>query len=61
MSSANMANKKVIGLVSGNGSGKTSLAECLLFNSGATNRLGKIESKNIAYDYRKRGNRSGSY
>jgi elongation factor G len=51
MSSANMANKKVIGLVSGNGSGKTSLAECFLFNSGATNRLGKIESKNTVSDF----------
>ena len=51
MSSANLANKKVIGLVSGNGSGKTSLAECLLFNSGATNRLGKIELKNTVSDF----------
>lgn len=51
MSSSNSANKKVIGLVSGNGGGKTSLAECFLFNSGAINRFGKIESKNTVSDY----------
>ncbi|MBM3706371.1 MAG: GTP-binding protein, partial [Actinobacteria bacterium] len=51
MSSANTAGKRVIGLVSGNGGGKTSLAECLLFNSGTINRLGKIEAKNTVSDY----------
>jgi len=51
MSSVNAANKKVIGLVSGNGSGKTSLAECFLFNAGKINRLGKIESKNTVSDF----------
>ncbi|MBN1299541.1 MAG: elongation factor G [Actinobacteria bacterium] len=51
MSSSGSGNKKVIGLVSGNGSGKTSLAECFLFNSGTVNRLGKIESKNTVSDY----------
>ena len=51
MAGAENSNKKVIGLVSGNGSGKTSLAECFLFNSGTVNRLGKIESKNTVSDY----------
>ena len=51
MSSADVVNKKVIGLVSGNGSGKTSLAECFLFNAGVVNRLGKIEAKNTVSDY----------
>jgi elongation factor G len=51
MSSANTAGKRVIGLVSGNGGGKTSLAECFLFNSGTINRLGKIEAKNTVSDY----------
>jgi elongation factor G len=51
MSGTNIANKKVIGLVSGNGGGKTSLTECFLFNSGATNRLGKIEAKNTVSDF----------
>ncbi|MBE3089670.1 MAG: elongation factor G, partial [Actinobacteria bacterium] len=51
MSGTNIANKKVIGLISGNGGGKTSLAECFLFNSGAINRLGKIEAKNTVSDF----------
>jgi len=51
MTDTENSNKKVIGIVSGNGSGKTSLAECFLFDSGAINRLGKIESKNTVSDY----------
>ncbi|MGM0365737.1 MAG: elongation factor G [Actinomycetota bacterium] len=43
--------KRVICLVSGNNTGKTSLAECFLFNSGKVNRLGKVESKNTVSDY----------
>ncbi len=43
--------KKVIGLISGNNTGKTSLSECFLFNSGIINRLGKVESKNTVSDY----------
>jgi elongation factor G len=44
-------NKKVIGLVSGNSVGKTSLAECFLYNSNTTDRLGTIESKNTVSDF----------
>jgi len=44
-------NKKVIGLVSGNSVGKTSLAECFLYNSNSTDRLGTIESKNTVSDF----------
>ena len=44
-------NNKVIGLVSGNGAGKTSLAECFLYNSKSTDRLGTIESKNTVSDF----------
>ncbi|MCL5072591.1 MAG: elongation factor G [Actinobacteria bacterium] len=51
MSGTNIANKRVIGLVSGNGGGKTSLAECFLFNSGIINRLGKTETKNTVSDF----------
>ena len=32
-------------------SGKTSLVEALLFNTGAINRLGKIEEKNTVSDW----------
>ena len=45
------SNNKVIGLVSGNGVGKTTLSECLLFNSKTTERLGKVEDKNTVSDF----------
>ncbi|MDD3818494.1 MAG: elongation factor G [Actinomycetota bacterium] len=45
------SNNKVIGLISGNGTGKTSLAECFLYNSGTIDRLGSIETKNTISDY----------
>jgi len=32
MSGKSSSNNKAIGLISGNGTGKTSLAECLLYN-----------------------------
>ena len=51
MSNGSCTQKRVIGLISGNNSGKTSLSECFLFNSGSINRLGKIESKNTISDY----------
>ena len=34
------------------GSGKTSLAEAILFNAGATNRLGSVDDGNTVSDYR---------
>lgn len=51
MSKISADKKKVIGLVSGNNTGKTSLAECFLYNAGVINRLGKVESKNTVSDY----------
>ena len=51
MGGANLANKRLIGLVSGNGTGKTSIAECLLFNAGVINKMGSIEAKNTVSDY----------
>jgi translation elongation factor EF-G len=48
MSSKACEKKRVIGLVSGNNTGKTTLAECFLFDAKATDRLGKIESKNTS-------------
>ncbi len=38
-------------LLSHSGAGKTSLAEAMLFNSGAINRLGKVDQGNTASDY----------
>ena len=40
-----------VALLGHSGSGKTSLAEAMLFNSGAINRLGKIEEGNTTSDY----------
>ena len=51
MDSKSCSNNKVIGLISGNGTGKTSLAECILYNSKTIERLGTIETKNTASDY----------
>jgi elongation factor G len=51
MDSKSCSNNKVIGLISGNGTGKTSLAECFLYNSKATDRLGTIGAKNTISDY----------
>ncbi|MGE5138490.1 MAG: elongation factor G [Rudaea sp.] len=38
-------------LIGHSSSGKTTLSEALLFNTGATNRLGKIEESNTVSDY----------
>src|SRR5581483_9707335 len=38
-------------LVSHGGNGKTSLAEAMLFNSGAITRLGRVEEGNTTSDY----------
>jgi elongation factor G len=51
MDSKSCSNNKVIGLISGNGTGKTSLAECFLYNSGTIDRMGSIETKNTISDY----------
>ena len=42
---------RTIALVSHGGAGKTSLAEAMLFDSGAITRMGKVEDKNTV-DYR---------
>jgi len=42
---------KVVGIISGNGTGKTSLSECILYNSGEIDRPGTIESKNTVSDF----------
>ncbi|HAJ95365.1 MAG TPA: elongation factor G, partial [Actinobacteria bacterium] len=51
MSEKGCSNNKIIGLVSGNGVGKTTLSECLLFNSKSTDRHGKINEKNTVSDF----------
>ncbi len=42
---------RTIALISHQGAGKTSLAEAMLFNTGATNRIGTIEQGNTVSDY----------
>ncbi|MGI6684742.1 MAG: elongation factor G [Bacillota bacterium] len=44
-------NIRNIGIVSHQGAGKTSLTEAMLFNTGATNRLGKVDEGNTVADY----------
>ncbi len=51
MSSFGAESKRVIGLVSGNNTGKTTLAECFLFNAGVIDRRGRIETKNTVSDF----------
>lgn len=40
-----------VALAAHGGAGKTSLAEALIYNSGATNRLGRVEEGNTVMDY----------
>ncbi len=40
-----------IALVAHSGAGKTSLAEAMLYDSGVTNRLGRVEDGNTAMDF----------
>ena len=40
-----------VALVGHQGSGKTSLVEALLFNTGGINRLGRVEEKNTVSDF----------
>lgn len=44
-------NVRNIGFVSHQGAGKTSLVEALVFNTGVTNRLGKVDEGNTIADY----------
>jgi len=43
--------QRTFALAGSNGTGKTSLAEMLLYNAGAVNRLGAIDSGNTTLDY----------
>ncbi len=43
--------QRTYALVGHGGSGKTTVAEMLLFNAGVVNRLGKVEDGNTVLDY----------
>lgn len=49
----NLESEKIrnVALIAHGGAGKTSLAEALIFNSGATSRLGRVEDGNTVMDY----------
>jgi len=51
MKQYNANNIKNIAVIGHGGSGKTSLVEALLYNTGATDRLGKIAEGNTVCDY----------
>ena len=40
-----------IALIAHGGAGKTSLTEAMLFNSGATKRMGKVDEGNTIADF----------
>ncbi|MDO9631891.1 MAG: GTP-binding protein, partial [Humidesulfovibrio sp.] len=46
-----LKSQRTYALVGHGGSGKTSVAEMLLFNAGVTNRLGKIEDGTTVLDF----------
>ncbi len=46
-----LENIRNVVLLSHSGAGKTSAAEAILFNAGATNRLGKVDDGNTTSDY----------
>ncbi|QJB58101.1 elongation factor G [Pseudodesulfovibrio sp. zrk46] len=46
-----LKNQRTYALVGHGGSGKTTVAEMLLFNAGVVNRLGKVEDGNTVLDY----------
>lgn len=46
-----VARVRTFAIISHGGAGKTSLAECMLFNAGATTRLGKVDDGTSILDY----------
>src|SRR5574340_686011 len=46
-----VANVRTFALISHGGAGKTSLAEAMLFDAGATTRLGKVDESSSVLDF----------
>ena len=46
-----VANVRTFAIISHGGAGKTSLAEAMIFDAGATTRLGKVDESNSVLDY----------
>ena len=51
MSNFNLEKIRNVTVIAHGGAGKTSLVEAILFNSGAVDRLGNIDSGNTVTDY----------
>ncbi|MGH7369327.1 MAG: GTP-binding protein, partial [Candidatus Methylomirabilaceae bacterium] len=51
MSGADIAKIRNIGIVAHGGAGKTTLTEAILFDAGATSRLGKVEDGTTVTDF----------
>ena len=49
--SKSVVNLRTVGMISHGGAGKTSLAEAMLFTTGNTNRLGKVDDGTSILDY----------
>jgi elongation factor G len=49
--SKDIANLRTVGIISHGGAGKTSLAEAMLFSTGSTKRLGKVDDGTSILDY----------
>jgi elongation factor G len=49
--SKDIANLRTVGIISHGGAGKTSLAEGMLFSTGSTKRLGKVDDSTSILDY----------
>ena len=49
--SKEIASLRTVGIISHGGAGKTSLAEAMLFNTGSTKRLGKVDDGTSILDY----------
>ena len=51
MNKEDVANVRTFAIISHGGAGKTSLAEAMLFNAGATTRLGKVDENSSILDF----------
>jgi elongation factor G len=51
MAGTELQNLRILGILGQGGSGKTSLAEAMLFTGGATQRLGRVQDGTSVFDH----------